>query len=86
MESTLIAGFLLTSSILCLEPNERGREAARYTALATYRQTGLDKIIEPNVQYLEKKYIPEYLKSFGVGATFIYRASIDHKIEFIWRF
>ena len=86
METTIFAGLLLTGSLLATEPNPQGREAARYASLATYRQSGLDKLVEPRLQYIERNYLPEFLKTYGVGVTFIYRAAIDHRVEHSWSF
>lgn len=86
MEATITGGLLLTGFLLATEPNPQGREAARYASLATYQQSGLDKLVAPRLEYLEKRYVPEVMKTYGVGFTFIYRLSVDRKIEYSWSF
>ena len=86
MEPTIFAGFLLTGLLLAKEPTPEGREAAQYAALATYHQSGLDKMIEPRLQYLERRYISEDVKSFGIVSSIIYRFSVDHTIVYGWSF
>lgn len=86
MEVTTVSGLLLTGLLLGAEPNAKGREAARYSSIATYHQSGLDKILAPKLQYIEKRYIPEFLRNFGVETTLIYRIVVDQKIEYRWSF
>lgn len=86
MDISFTAGIFLTAAILASEPSEEGREAARYSSIATYRQSGIDKIVEPKIQYLHDKYIPQEIKNLGVGPVFAYRLFIDRKIEFSWGF
>lgn len=84
--SCLITGIILTASIYSFDSNPKNRLAAQYSAQATYTQCGIKEQIEPELKYLEKKYIPEYLQKLGISGTVIYRLVKDQKIEYTWSF
>lgn len=84
--SCIFAGVALTTIIYAVEPTPQGRQAAQYSSQATYYQCGIKEQIEPTIKNLEKKYVPEVLQKFGIGATVIYRAVKDNKLEFTWSF
>lgn len=86
MDASLAAGVFLTVSILAVEPSENGRQAAIYSSLATYRQSGIDKIVEPEIQYIHDKLVPHAIRRYGAGPVFAYRLFVDKKIEFSWGF
>ena len=86
IETTFIVGVMLSTVIVASEPNEKGREAFSYATKATYIQSGLDKDIQPGIDYIDKVYIPKPLKDFGIGASVIYRLAKDQRIEFAWSF
>ena len=83
---SVVFGIALTGALLGTEPNESGREAAIYAIRASYYQSGYNKIIEPILSDLDKRYIPDSLREFGVGASFIYRIVKDNRVEYSWRF
>lgn len=86
MTSSLTAGVFLTAALLASEPSEKGREAARYSSIAAYRQSGIDKVVEPKIKYLYDEHLPKLFKDLGVGPVFAYRLIVDRKIEFTWGF
>lgn len=85
MES-IVFGIALTVSLMVREPTPTGREAARYASIATYKHSGLDKIIEPKLESLEKEYIPENIRKLGLSINFINRLTVDKRIEYSWSF
>jgi hypothetical protein len=84
--SCLLTGILLTSSLYSIDNVPKTRLAAQYMAQATYVQCGIKEQIEPELDRLQKKYIPDYLQKIGVSGTFIYRLVKDQKIEYTWSF
>jgi hypothetical protein len=76
----------VSAAILYSYPNEQGRQAVNNIALATYKYTELDKVIQPYAKDLEKKYVSNGLRNLGIGASFIYRLVKDNEIEYTWSF
>jgi hypothetical protein len=83
---SIIFGLTLTGALVGFEPNENGRKAATYSARASYYQSGYNKVIEPILSDLDRRYIPDSFRKFGVGVSFIYRLAKDNKIEYSWSF
>jgi len=82
----LLTGIALTTSLYLIDNGSKSRLAAQYSAQATYEQCGLKDQLEPELNRLQKKYIPEYLQKIGISGTFIYRLAKDQKIEYTWSF
>jgi hypothetical protein len=82
----LLFGVVLAGALVSSEHSENSREAAVYSLRAGYYQGGYDKIIDPIAKEWDKKYIPDGLRKFGVGASFIYRLAEDKRVEYIWSF
>ena len=86
MTETIVAGLVLTTTLYITEPNEIGRSAAHTAMTATYKTSGLDKVLEPTFKKLEEKYVNDELRSIGIGLSFFYRVIVEQKIEHTWSF
>lgn len=82
----LIAGVLLTGSLILTQPNPQGREAAQYSALATYKQNRLDLIVEPKLKEIEKEYVRRYIGNLGSTVGITYRLLKDKNVSYSWSF
>jgi predicted GNAT family acetyltransferase len=86
MIESVVFGLALTGAVMSSEPNDKGREAGIYALRATYYQSGYDKVVEPYIKSLDKKYVPNSFRKFGIGASFVYRLIEDNRIEYSWSF
>ena len=82
----LLTGIALTTSLYLADNSPKTRLAAPYSARATYDQCGLKDQLEPELDYLRKKYLPEYLQKLAMNGTLVYRLVKDQKIEYTWSF
>lgn len=77
---------VVSTGILLTTPDEQGKNAVNNIALATYKYTELDKVVEPMVKRLEKRYVPEVLRDAGVSGYFVYRLIHDQRVAYTWSF
>jgi hypothetical protein len=85
MEAIAIAT-VVSTGILLTDSGPTGKNAVNNIALATYKYTELDKIVEPIVKNIEKKYVPEILRDAGVSGYFAYRLVHDKQVAYTWSF
>ena len=71
---------------LLLKPQAKANNIAIKKAVeATYKQTGTAKIIDAYAKKLEDKYIPEYLRTYGI-TIIITKAIVERRVNLEWTF
>lgn len=79
--STAIAwGQIPPGSVAYYQDSER--EAYRALGKACYREFGIDTLAKD----LEKEYIPEYVKEYGIWPTLIIKAISEKRLSYEWTF
>lgn len=76
--------FVLTPCLLITQPTPV--DALKYTGIAYYKQSGLEKELEPEFNALEKKYLPVYIKDTTLVMTLGYDILVNNQIHYGWSF
>lgn len=79
--------FAITMMTLMLKDDtQQSRTAATYVAQSYYVQSGLNKTVDPILESVDKKYLPDVARKAGMGLVFFYKIAKDNKAEFSWSF
>lgn len=81
--------FILSTAIAWGGPNpgqivydNPEKEAIRALGKACYREFGLDEV----AKRLEKRYVPKYVKEYGVWPTLVIKVVTEKRISYEWTF
>lgn len=75
-----------TLPVYLMSVDPQVKSASFNASLAAYKQSGLEMEVSDIAGNLERKFVPQAVRSLGIGFTFGYRLMTENRIEYSWSF